>query len=327
MSERKNVPLISVVVPVYNTAAYLGAFLESLSLWDEADVCELVLVDDGSTDGSGAICDAFAEGNQRTLVVHQPNEGVSAARNRGLTIASGRYVWFCDSDDRMVDGALRAIAAVLNEKDPDILVFPILQVDENGKQLGEIPAPRRPRNLLDGPLQCGDALYPPAHVFRRALAEGLEFQTSLALLEDRDFLYRLCLRGLSGTEVLERPLYRYLVTRADSAVNTPSIEKSLGAVEVERRILLSELDRGFPSPAYELYAARALGVLTQLGKAGGYKVEFSIVRAQLLTFDRYSKFGSGKDGIRYTLVKYVPSLYRWLCRSVRALQHSFGAHE
>lgn len=320
-------PLISVVVPVYNTAAYLGAFLESLAFQDGSGDCELVLVDDGSTDGSGAICDAFAEGNPHTVVVHQPNGGVSAARNRGVAMASGRYVWFCDSDDRIVDGALRAIAAILNEKDPDILVFPILQVDENGKEVGEIPAPRRPRDSLDGPLQCGDALYPHAHVFRRTLAEGLEFQTSLALLEDRDFFYRLCLRGVSGTEVHERPMYRYLVTRPDSAVNTPSIEKSLGAVRVERGILLSELARGFPSPAYELYAARALGVLTQLGKEGGYEAEFLALRAELLSLETQSRPLSRKDGILYALVKYVPSFFRCLCRSAHGLQRPVAGHK
>lgn len=90
--------LISVIVPVYNVRRYLRQCLESLASQDYPSF-EIVLVDDGSTDGSGRICDEYAARNERFSVVHQSNAGLSAARNVGLVQAHGRYVSFVDSDD------------------------------------------------------------------------------------------------------------------------------------------------------------------------------------------------------------------------------------
>lgn len=314
MSTSDGGPLLSIVVPVFNTALYLDSFLESFSRQSRHSDCELILIDDGSTDGSSLICDRFAEGRSNVHVFHQSNRGVSAARNLGLARASGEFVWFCDSDDRISSGAFVAILDALGNWSPDILVFSILLVDTSGNQVGEIPAPRRPIDGFDGPLQCGNSLYPHAHVFRRSLAEGLEFDTSLALLEDRDFFYRLCLRGSRSTEVLEASLYSYLVSRPGSAVNTPSIRKSLGACRVDHDILLNELERGFPNPAYDLYAARAVRALTSLSRLGQHRSEFDALRAELLDLDRFSLCLSGKLKAQYVALKNAPILYRCLCR-------------
>lgn len=101
-------PLFSIVVPVYNTAEYIEQCVRSILLQDFT-FFELILVDDGSTDGSSILCDEFASKDARVKVVHQENSGVSVARNRGLDVAIGRYVWFCDSDDWIEPGALGII--------------------------------------------------------------------------------------------------------------------------------------------------------------------------------------------------------------------------
>lgn len=97
--------LISVIVPVYNVRRYLRQCLESLASQDYPSF-EIVLVDDGSTDGSGRICDEYATRNKRFSVVHQSNAGLSAARNVGLAHAHGRYVSFVDSDDWVAENYL-----------------------------------------------------------------------------------------------------------------------------------------------------------------------------------------------------------------------------
>ncbi len=89
---------ISIIIPVYNVATYLEACLESVRQQTFADY-EVWMIDDGSTDGSSAICDAFAARDNRFHAVHQPNGGVSSARNMGLEKASGRWICFIDSDD------------------------------------------------------------------------------------------------------------------------------------------------------------------------------------------------------------------------------------
>lgn len=89
---------VSIVVPVYNVAPYVDQCLSSIAAQTLADI-EVIVVDDGSTDGSGAICDEWAARDSRFTVVHQPNRGLSAARNAGLDRATAEYIQFVDSDD------------------------------------------------------------------------------------------------------------------------------------------------------------------------------------------------------------------------------------
>lgn len=93
-----NEPLISVIVPIYNVEAYLPECIESILNQTYANF-ECILVDDGSPDRCGAICDEYAKRDSRIKVIHQPNRGVSEARNTGLDAANGQYISFVDSDD------------------------------------------------------------------------------------------------------------------------------------------------------------------------------------------------------------------------------------
>lgn len=96
--------LISVIVPVYNVERYLPQCLESI-LGQEYEDLKVYLIDDGSTDGSGAICDDWAARDPRVKVIHQKNAGAAAAKNAGLRAASGEYLSFVDSDDYLEPGA------------------------------------------------------------------------------------------------------------------------------------------------------------------------------------------------------------------------------
>ena len=91
-------PLLSVIVPIYNVEKYLKQCIESV-IKQQLDSYELILVDDGSTDSSKSICDNYSEKNANIKVFHKKNEGASSARNYGLKKASGKYVLFLDSDD------------------------------------------------------------------------------------------------------------------------------------------------------------------------------------------------------------------------------------
>ena len=91
-------PKLSVIVPVYNTEKYLRDCVDSILAQSFPDF-ELILVDDGSTDGSGAICDECAARDSRIRVIHQQNSGATVARRSGVRIAQGEYVTFVDSDD------------------------------------------------------------------------------------------------------------------------------------------------------------------------------------------------------------------------------------
>ena len=109
-----NTPLVSAIVPVYNVAPYLEQCLNSIVNQTYRNL-EIILVDDGSTDESGAICDRYAEQDSRIRVVHQKNKGLSGARNSGLDIASGEYIIFIDSDDYIWEGTVEGYISLFSQ--------------------------------------------------------------------------------------------------------------------------------------------------------------------------------------------------------------------
>ena len=124
-------PLISVIVPVYNVAPYLLRCLDSLKSQSYRHL-ELILIDDGSTDDSGIICDDFARTDSRAIVIHQPNAGLSAARNSGLKIAKGEYVTFVDSDDFVAPGYVECLLTALKDSGSALSVCSHYERKENG---------------------------------------------------------------------------------------------------------------------------------------------------------------------------------------------------
>ncbi|MBQ7345852.1 MAG: glycosyltransferase family 2 protein [Oscillospiraceae bacterium] len=99
---------VSIIVPIYNVEDYLPRCVDSILRQTYSDL-EIILVDDGSPDSCGAICDAYAKKDSRIRVIHKPNGGLSDARNAGLDIATGDYVYFVDSDDWIADDAITSL--------------------------------------------------------------------------------------------------------------------------------------------------------------------------------------------------------------------------
>lgn len=111
--------MISVIVPVYNVQQYLERCLDSI-LRQTYDNLEIILVDDGSTDSSGRICDNYKEKDSRIFVIHKENGGLSDARNAGIEAATGDYIAFVDSDDWIDDDMYEVLYQILQENDADI---------------------------------------------------------------------------------------------------------------------------------------------------------------------------------------------------------------
>ncbi len=128
-------PKISVIIPVYNVKSYLKKAVESM-LSQQVDK-EIILIDDGSTDGSGEICDSLQGGCVRVL--HTENGGLSAARNRGLEMAEGEYVCFLDSDDYLDDGALPFLLQKAEQTGADVVVCGFYIEREDGKKKAFCP--------------------------------------------------------------------------------------------------------------------------------------------------------------------------------------------
>lgn len=118
----KNHPLISVIIPVYNVEEYLHECVDSV-LCQTYGNFEIILVDDGSTDSSGIVCDEYIQKDERISVIHQKNGGLSAARNTGFAEATGDYVYFLDSDDYIAENALETLLGIAEKGNSDIVFF------------------------------------------------------------------------------------------------------------------------------------------------------------------------------------------------------------
>lgn len=114
-------PLVSVVVPVYNIQDYVKRCLDSL-LGQSYDKMEIIVVDDGSTDASGAVCDDAARRDKRVKVLHQKNGGLSQARNRGIKEAKGEYICLVDGDDYVMPDFVRILVETAEAKNADVVV-------------------------------------------------------------------------------------------------------------------------------------------------------------------------------------------------------------
>jgi len=128
--------LVSVIIPVYNVENYLNQCVDSV-LRQTHKYLEIILIDDGSTDSSGAMCDKYLLHNNRITVVHQANSGLSEARNAGLRIAKGKYVYFLDSDDWIRNDAISILVERAKRFSCDVVLFDAQVVGESGCLMAE----------------------------------------------------------------------------------------------------------------------------------------------------------------------------------------------
>jgi Glycosyltransferases involved in cell wall biogenesis len=318
--------ILSIIVPVYNSAGFLRRCLDSILDTVEEDF-EVILVDDGSVDGSSGICEEYKERFSGVRVIHQANSGVSVARNRGLEEARGEYVWFCDSDDRVVPGSLSILRRLIGDRFPEMIVFPVVQEDELERKIGLIPPPCKTAYPEFGALQCGDFLYPVARVFKRSLANGLYFDPTLKLMEDRKFLYSLCERLTRDIEIVQSPLYAYCVTHPSSAVNSSCVSSYIDSNDVQYEILQKEIKAGRPNPAFRLYISNTLGVLSLISKKGEGLDKFEGLRDRMLSVGKIGLLDDGKLELKYCVCKTAPLLFKVLYRLKGKIERSesFGS--
>ena len=311
-------PLFSIIVPVYNTAAYLEQCIDSI-LGQKFSSLELVLIDDGSTDGSSDICDRYARRDNRISVIHKLNAGVSAARNDGLDVAKGSYIWFVDSDDWISPDALSLLSSRIADFGPSMVCFAFNTIGDDDFQIETIAAPKESLNSFDGPLQCENKLYAWCQVFRRDVTNGIRFDTGLALLEDRDFFYKVCVRATGDTVSIEQPLYNYRVERQGSAVHEMTTDKAFGAYRVAKKIYECEKLRGYVSPAYESLVSHALSAMSAIGKVEGKSKRYLSI-ARYLSKNRQTDLLRRSEKVKLCLALSAPALFISLCKLKAAVK-------
>lgn len=232
-------PLISVIVPVYRAEKFLADCVESILLQSYSDF-ELLLIDDGSPDRSGAMCDTYAEKDLRIQVIHKGNGGVSSARNTGLDRARGKYVVFVDSDDHLEENYLKDLyAAYQVADDPNVLVLSDYRpFSPDGEVARAFPEPftaslcgQKNDAELFRRLVFGFLIFPPyCKLYRRDVIErnGLRFNQTLRSAEDLDFNCRY-LQYMEKIVYVPSVQYNY---RVDYKRYRPSNDGILGRSEI-----------------------------------------------------------------------------------------------
>lgn len=208
-------PLISIVVPVYNVVDYLGACLDSI-LNQSYKNLEIVLVDDGSTDGSGEICDEYAKQNDNIRVIHQENGGLSVARNVGLDVIAGEFVTFVDSDDLIHREYISTLYKYLEVEKADISAVSSVIIYEG--DLIPTTAPRGPVKVFYSGVDAVESMlyqqgfienYAWGKLFKSNLFESHRFPVGM-LYEDLATIPLVCLEA-KNIVTSDTPMYFYRV--------------------------------------------------------------------------------------------------------------------
>jgi len=221
-------PLISVIIPVYDVETYLPKCVESVLRQTYTNL-EIILVDDGSPDDSGRICDDFAERDSRVRVIHQKNGGLSKARNAGLDAAKGEYITFLDSDDWITEDAYGHLYAMVRKYDVKLVSGGNINVSsKTGEQtLGICPKKEEKisaeemvgRMLMwDG---CDSSVCDK--LFHRSMLENFRFPEG-KVCEDVAVTYKIVLQT-DHVAMTEKPFYYYL-HRVDSITTAAFSEKT-----------------------------------------------------------------------------------------------------
>lgn len=225
-------PQISVIIPIYNVARYLPRCLDSLLAQTFKDF-ELILVDDGSKDDSGNICDHYGEMDQRIRVIHQPNAGTMIARRNGYTIAKGKYLIFCDSDDTMPPQAFDILGKAIMEQQVDVLFGAHTQRYDNGRSCLAIP--RLPQNKIGPEMQKSMLQHEVfctlwGNIYNRKLFVEYTYHIPLSLLhEDRLFLIQLIHNSRTFGSV-DQSVYNYYQNESSITRNRLTNEKLYGSL-------------------------------------------------------------------------------------------------
>lgn len=217
-------PKVSVIIPVYKVEKYIHRCIDSVLDQTLRDI-EVILVDDGSPDNCGVICDEYASKDARVKVIHKENAGVSSARNSGLQIATGEYIGFVDSDDYISETMFEFMyrQAVLADAEMSICHFTV--TDGKHDSLSHQTEYADGKIIRFNPIKAFEVIADfslPVQVavwnkiYKRKLIQGLLFDTNKRMAEDLEFLMRALIKCTSVVYI-PYPLYAYFAQREGAA--------------------------------------------------------------------------------------------------------------
>ena len=283
---------ISVIVPVYNVEAYLERCVESI-LQQTYTHFELILINDGSTDSSGQICDHLASQYENIKVYHIENSGVSNARNMGIQLATGSWVTFIDSDDFVTQDYLATLLSAVEGLNVGFVIAPLHHI-KNGIVIdlpphsGKTELWSTEETMKELLMTTRTSFFPVAKLFKRDLLADEKFNTNYHLAEDALFLTELLLKTRCSSVFIDKPIYYY--DHREGSATTSVNRYVFDTIEVYKQII-AQVSQIFPNLKHELKNRECWSYITVYDKIiftsrGEYQKEKAELRTWIVQHRR-----------------------------------------
>ena len=324
MKNTEALPLISIIVPVYNVKDYLEKCLQSICVQTYKNL-EIILIDDGSSDGSGELCDLFAQRDGRIKVIHQTNAGQSAARNRGLAVAQGEFLGFVDSDDWIESDMYEFLYRLLKENGADISICSHYR-DKGGKSVAKYASGEQFVFTRDEGIR---ALAVDKHVrnymvdklFKRSLFAGIVFPVN-RVFED----LAICYRGFYGAEKVvmqDTPKYHYMIREGSTMQSRYNPQKEYNLFQSVYEQVKFILEKGIWDKAGVYVMRRGIRLLDHTMMVEASISTDEVIRDVITKMHEFDYVGYGQLGFSLSLKRYLiynhKDFYRKAYRLIRSI--------
>ncbi len=298
-----NKPLISIIVPVYNVENYIRRCVDSL-INQTYNNLEIILIDDGSPDNSGAICDEYKQRDSRVKIIHKENGGVSSARNVGLENASGEYIGFIDADDYIDTQMYEVLYRSLSDNDADMAMGIYAQENSKGEFIPHYVGEKS--EVLDRAQTIAQMLKQVKYtcslwdkLFSAKLIGDTRFDETISHNEDLLFVYQL-MKNSKKAVYTPKPMY-YYCNNEQSASRVSFSDKNTTMLKAQT-LVLEDIKENVPEiydVALTEYVKTTIFNLTAIAKSGYSNKEYTEKLRKIV-----------KDNLMFFLKSYVAKGYK-----------------
>ena len=307
--------LVSVIIPVYNVEKYVDECIASVTKQIYKNI-EIILVDDGSTDSSGDLCDKWAQKDVRISVIHQNNGGLSAARNSGLDMVKGDYLCFIDSDDYIKENFIESLVTAIKTEDSDIAFCGIESPKLCEAQLHlsntTVLTPKECRDLLSNPLsrEYVEMVVAWNKLYKSSLFKETRFE--IGKFHEDEFMINNFIYTISKVVYVPAPNYVYRdntegITGADNVNDIRHLQVTDAYVDRIKRALEND-DKVFASITFKW----ALLKLISCFNKGNEEMRKKALEKYAEIFDSYKYLLSHNQKMKYTTFRSWPFFYNIL---------------
>lgn len=310
---------ISIIIPVYNSEKYLKKCLDSIVNQTYKNL-EIIIVNDGSTDGSEKICKEYESNDDRVIYLYKENGGLPSARNMGLEHASGDYIGYVDSDDYCELDMFEYLITKAVENNADVARCSFFFEYENNGKTEEVIYEKE--NVVDNKDEQITDLLLNGHlsgvvwnkIYKFDKVKNIRFDSKYSCNEDLDYNYKVFSSGVKAVYCTE-PKYRYYIHNGSITMSKFS-DGAFDVLRLKRKILLDFTDNeNVYRQAVKGYIISAFVVLSGVITRTDNKTAYKKIKQSIFQYKKYVLFGkeySVFQKIKFILLWFAPFLYRYL---------------